>query len=168
MPTRQTLHLVKSVVTSCVGLALLSLIDLSVLGVVCFTCSWKRGVLVSLQAPQISLWELTRSCGLDLDCLRTAILSLAHSAQFLVAKVLTTLIRRIALPDDAAGYSSTLVDWGRICIMELSCKRFCAWIWFLAKFDKFWTSLKCYCILALNFCWVFPTCAFPVLLHLIL
>jgi len=74
----------------------------------------------------------------------------------------------IALPDDAAGYSSTLVDWGRICIMELSCKRFCAWIWFLAKFDKFWTSLKCYCILALNFCWVFPACAFPVLLHLIL
>jgi len=29
---------------------------------------------------------------LDLDCLRIAILSLAHKAQFLVAKVLTTLI----------------------------------------------------------------------------
>ena len=92
MPTRQTLHLVKSVVTSCVGLALLSLIDSSVLGVVCFTYSWKCGLLVSLQAPQISLLELIRSCGLDLDCLRTAILSLAHSVQFLVAKVLTTLM----------------------------------------------------------------------------
>jgi len=39
------------------------------------------------------LLELIRSCGLDLDCLRIAILSLAHKAQFLVAKVLTTLIR---------------------------------------------------------------------------
>jgi len=28
----------------------------------------------------------------------------------------------VALPDDVAGYSSTLVDWGWICIMELSRK----------------------------------------------
>jgi len=31
--------------------------------------------------------ELIRSCGLDLDCLRISSLSLAHRAQFLVAKV---------------------------------------------------------------------------------
>jgi len=66
--------------------------------------------------------ELIRSCGLDLDCLRIAILSLAHKAQFLVAKVLTTLIG--SLPDDAAGYSSTLVDWGWIGVTELSGKMF--------------------------------------------
>jgi len=30
----------------------------------------------------------------------------------------------IALPDDAAGYSSTLVGWGRIGVIELSCKMF--------------------------------------------
>jgi len=36
--------------------------------------------------------ELIRSCGFDLDCFRIAILSLAHRVQFVVAKVLTTLI----------------------------------------------------------------------------
>jgi len=41
--TRQTLHLLKSVVTSCVGLALSALINSSVLGVVCFACLSKRG-----------------------------------------------------------------------------------------------------------------------------
>jgi len=30
----------------------------------------------------------------------------------------------IALPDDAAGCSSTLVGWGRIGVIELSCKMF--------------------------------------------
>jgi len=30
----------------------------------------------------------------------------------------------IALPDDVAGFASSLVDWGRICIMELCCKVF--------------------------------------------
>ena len=30
----------------------------------------------------------------------------------------------IALPDDAAGYSSTLVSWGQISVIELSCKMF--------------------------------------------
>jgi len=35
---RQTFHLVKSVVTFCVGLAHSSLIDSSVLGTVCFAC----------------------------------------------------------------------------------------------------------------------------------
>jgi len=30
----------------------------------------------------------------------------------------------IVLPDDAAGYSSTLVGWGRIGVIELSCKMF--------------------------------------------
>jgi len=53
------------------------------------------------------LLELIRSCGLDLDCLRIASLSLAHRAQFLVAKVLTTP-DWIALPEDAAGHSFTL------------------------------------------------------------
>jgi len=41
---RQTLHLVKSVETLCVGLTLSSLIDSSVPRVVCFACTWKRGV----------------------------------------------------------------------------------------------------------------------------
>jgi len=31
----------------------------------------------------------------------------------------------IALPDDAAGYFATLVSWGRIGVIELSCKMFC-------------------------------------------
>jgi len=31
---------------------------------------------------------------------------------------------RFALPNDATGHSSILVDWGRICIMELGCKLF--------------------------------------------
>jgi len=30
----------------------------------------------------------------------------------------------VALPGEAAGCSSMLVDWGMICIMELSCKVF--------------------------------------------
>jgi len=30
----------------------------------------------------------------------------------------------IALPDDAAGCSSTLVGWGQIGVIELSCKMF--------------------------------------------
>ena len=42
--TRQTLHLLKSVATSCVGLALSSLTDSSVLGVVCFAHPWKCGL----------------------------------------------------------------------------------------------------------------------------
>jgi len=41
----------------------------------------------------------------------------------------------IALPDDAAGYSFTLVGWGWIGVMELSCKMFCVRVRFLAKFD---------------------------------
>jgi len=60
----------------------------------------------------------------DLDCFRIASLSIAHRAQFLVAKVLTTLIGSVALPDDAAGYSSMLVGWGRIGFTELGCKMF--------------------------------------------
>jgi len=88
--TGQTLHLVKSVVTSCVGLTHSSLIDSSALGVVCFAHLWKRGLC--LQALQTSLTELMRSCGLDLDCFRIAILSSAHMVQFLAAKVLTALI----------------------------------------------------------------------------
>jgi len=39
-----------------------------------------------------SLLELITSCGLDLKCFGFAFFSLAHSAQFLVANVLTTLI----------------------------------------------------------------------------
>jgi len=30
----------------------------------------------------------------------------------------------VALSDDDASCSSTLVDWGRICVMELGCKMF--------------------------------------------
>ena len=82
--------LVKSVVTSCVGLALSSLIGSSVLGIVCITHLGKQGLC--LHAPQISLSELTSSCGLDLDCLRIAILSLAHMTQFFAVNVLTALI----------------------------------------------------------------------------
>jgi len=69
--------------TSCAELTLSSLIDSSVLGVVCFAHPWKCGLC--LHAPCISLSEQIRSCWLDLDWLRIAILSLAHRAQFLVA-----------------------------------------------------------------------------------
>ena len=41
----------------------------------------------------------------------------------------------IALPDDAAGYSSTLFGWGQIGVIELSCKMFGIRVRFLAKFD---------------------------------
>jgi len=76
---RQTLHLTKSV---CVGLALSPLIDSSVLGMVCFTHPWKCGLCP--QAPQLSLSELMRSCGSDMDCSRTAILSLTSVLTALV------------------------------------------------------------------------------------
>jgi len=41
----------------------------------------------------------------------------------------------IALPDDAAGYSSMLVGWGGIGVTELSCKMFGVRVRFLARFD---------------------------------
>jgi len=66
----------------CQWLALSSLIDSSALGLVCFACPWERALC-------LQLLELTRCCGLDLDCLRIAILSLAHRAQFLVAKAVS-------------------------------------------------------------------------------
>jgi len=53
----------------------------------------KRGLWT--QAPQISLLELTKSLGLDPDCLGIEILFLAHTLKFLVATVLTV---RIELP----------------------------------------------------------------------
>jgi len=87
---RQTLQLVKSVATSCVGLTLLSLIDSSVMGVAWFACLWKWGL--HPQAPQILLLELIRRCGLDLDFLRIVIFFLAHRAWFLAANVLTALM----------------------------------------------------------------------------
>jgi len=87
---RQTLHPAKSVATSCVGFALSSMIDSSVLGLICFACMWKRRLCP--QARQTPLSELTRSCGLDVDCSSIAILSLAHMEQFLVAKVLNRLV----------------------------------------------------------------------------
>jgi len=62
--------------------------------------------------------ELIRSCGLDLDCLRIAILSSAHMAQFFVGGMSFDCTGWVALPDDAAGCSST-VDKGWICVMEL-------------------------------------------------
>jgi len=74
----------------------------------------------------------------------------------------------VALQHDAAGHSSTLVGWGRTCIMELSFKVF-GESDFSPSLTSFWTSLKgCCYILALNFCCVFPMYTFPVLLHLIL
>jgi len=41
----------------------------------------------------------------------------------------------IAMSDDAAGYSFTLVGWGGIGFMELSCKMFSVRVRFLTKFD---------------------------------
>jgi len=41
----------------------------------------------------------------------------------------------IALSDDAASYSFTLVGWGGIGFMELSCKMFSVKVRFLTKFD---------------------------------
>jgi len=103
--------------------------------------------------------------GLFKNC--NCILSLAHKAQFLVAKVLTTLI-------------------GLPCQMMLqivpSCwlngDRFASWNWvakrlahesdFSPSLTSFGTSLKCCCIPALNFCCVFPVHNFPVSLNLTL
>ena len=61
-------------------------------------------------APQISLLELIKSCGLDLDCLRISILSFAHRAQFWGSKCFHCA-NWVALPDDAAGCSSMGMDW---------------------------------------------------------
>jgi len=74
----------------------------------------------------------------------------------------------IALPDDAAGYSSTLVGLGWIGLIELGCKMFGVRVRFLSELTSFWTSLKCCCILFLTLCCVFPVYTFPVLLHLTL
>ena len=109
----QMLHPAKVLVTLCVELPLLSLIDSSVMGVVCFTHLWKRGL--RLQTPHILLLKLIRSCGLDLDCLRVA-------AVF--GSIFFGCTDWVVLPDDAAGHSSTLVDWGWICATELGCKAF--------------------------------------------
>jgi len=68
------------------------------MGLVCFACLWKHGLCA--QTPQISLLELIRSWGLDLDCLRIVILSLAHIAHFLATSVLTTLIELVVLSID--------------------------------------------------------------------
>jgi len=135
------------VVTLCVGLALSSLIDSSLMGVVCFAHLWKCGLCP--QAPQISLLELTRSCGLDLDCLRISSLSLAHGAQFLVANVLTTLIGLPCQMMLQVVPSHWLVGEGLV-----------SWNWvakclawesdFSPSLTSFWTSSKCCCILFLE------------------
>jgi len=127
------------VVTLCVGLALLSLIDSSALGVVCFTHLWKCGLCP--HAPQISMSELTRSCGLDLDCFRIASLSLAHMAQFLVAKDLTGLIGlpcqmmlQVIPPRWLVGDRLASQKWVAKCLAHKSD--------FLPSLTSFWTSLK--------------------------
>jgi len=150
------------VVTSWVGLALSSVIDTSVLGVV-FAHQWKRGLCP--HALQILLSELTKSCELDLDCSRSAVLSLAHRLQFLVAKVLTALM---GLP-----YQMMLQV---VPLCWLTGDGFASWNWaakslahepiFSPNLTSVWTSLKHCCILALNFCCVFLVHVLPVLLHL--
>jgi len=159
------LQLVKSVATLCVGLALSSLIDSSVTGVVCFTCLWKCGLCP--QAAKISLLELIRSCELDVDCLRVAIFSSAHRAQFLAVKALTALIGlpcqmmlQVIPSPWLTGEGFVSQNWVAKCLAHASN--------FLSSLTSFWTSLKCCCILALNFCSVLPMCTFPVLLHLTL
>ena len=96
-----------SVVTSCVGLALSSLIDLSVLGVVCFACTWKR--CLCLQAPQIlfigvdaKFWD---GSGLFKNCN-----SFFGTQGAFFGSESFDYTNWIALPDDAASCSSTLVD----------------------------------------------------------
>jgi len=131
--------------------------DSSVLGVVCFAHLWKPGMC--LQPLEISLLELTRTCGLDLDCLRIAILSLAHMTQFLVANVLTALI----------GLSCQMM-LQVIPLCWLNGDRLVSWNWvakclecesdFSPSLTSFWTSLKCFCILALNFVVCFPCVLF--------
>jgi len=48
----------------------------------------------------------------------------------------------VALSDDAAGHSFTLVDWGWICVMELGCKVFGYESNFSPSLTSFWTSLS--------------------------
>jgi len=145
---RQTLHPVKFVVTSRVGLTLSSLIDSSASGLVCFTCMCKRGLC--LQVSQILLLELRRSCRLDLDCLTIAILSLAHRAQFLVAKVLTALI---GLPCQMTlqVIPPFWLTGGGFASWNCVAKHLEHGSDFLPSLTSFWTSLKCCCILALSF-----------------
>jgi len=128
-------------------------------GVVCFMCLWKRGLCP--QALQISLLELTRNCVLDLHCLRIASLSLAHRAQLLVAKGLPCqMMLQVVPPRLLVGDGFVSQNWVAKCFAHESD--------FSPSLTSFWTSLKCCCILFLNFCCVFPMLTFPVLLPLAL
>jgi len=161
----QAMCLVKSVVTSCVGLTLSSLIETSTLGVVCFMHLWNCGLC--LHALVILLLELTAwSCGLDLDCFRIVVLSLAHRAQFLVAKVLTTLMGLPCQTMLQVIPSHWLVR-DRFVSFDCVSKWLVDESDFLPSLTSFGTSMK-WCTILLNFCWVFPMHAFPVLLHLTL
>jgi len=64
----------------------------------------------------------------------------------------------IALRDDAARCSSTLVGWRGIGVTELSCKMFGARVRFLAKFDWLLDFIEVLLHSFLNFCCVFPMC----------
>jgi len=71
---------------------------------------------------------------------------------------------------DAAGYSSTWVDWGWICIIELGYKVFCVEVWFFAKFDTLldFIEMLLNSSFELLFCVSYAQYIFPVLLHLTL
>jgi len=74
----------------------------------------------------------------------------------------------VALSHNAAGCSSTLVDWGSTCVTQLGWKCLVHESNFSPSLTSFLALLKCCCILALNVCFVSHMCAFPVLLHLTL
>jgi len=137
------LHLATVLVTLCVELPLLSLIDSSVMGVVCFTHLWKRGL--PLQTPQILLLELIRSCGLDLDCLRVAAV---FGSNFLTALIGLScqMVLQVIPPRCLTGDGFAQWNW---VAKHLACASD-----FSPSLTSFWTSLKCCCILALTFCCV--------------
>jgi len=76
-----------------------------------------------LDAPQILLSELTKSCRLDLDCFAISLLFLSSQGTAFRSKCVCCN-GGVALPDDAAGDATTLGVWGQICIRELGCKMF--------------------------------------------
>ena len=130
---RQTLHPVKSMASFVIDWFISD-------EVVCFACLWKHGLCP--HTPYILLLELRRSCGLDLDCLRIVILSLAHRAQSLVSIFLNTLI---VLPCQMmlkviplrwlAGEG--IAFWNRAAKC-LACQSD-----FSTNLTSFWASLKC-------------------------
>jgi len=61
----------------------------------------------------------------------------------------------LALPNDDVSHSSTLVNWGWICIMELGCKVFSTWVRLLALNNQpqWWQAVDPACQAGTSGCW---------------